>query len=257
MIEFRRALGSLSKPGPGTLDRLAFGVPWGGPFDEFSYELAKVLGGEEIHEFATTVCDSLALSGVASEECSLIVTGAEGTINGFPTPCRIPLVRGEEFNLVAGLRGARFYIAASSPAPKLRLNQEQPWLDSGPLRFIPIDETPELHALAVLHNSNRVGIRLSGAGFSSPAMAKSEPSAFGAIQSTPDGTLLVHGPDGPTIGGYKKVGVICQADLARIGQLRIGETVHLASVSVEDARMARQRQMAVFSKFLLQLRQVI
>lgn len=109
----------------------------------------------------------------------------------------------------------------------------------------------------MLHNSNRVGIRLSGADFSSPAMSKSEPSVFGAIQSTPDGTLLIHGPDGPTIGGYKKIGVVCQADLARLGQLRIGETIALSPVTLQDSRNIRKSQMADFSKLLLQLRQVI
>lgn len=88
-------------------------------------------------------------------------------------------------------------------------------------------------------------------------MAKSEPSVFGAIQSTPDGTLLIHGPDGPTIGGYKKVGVVCQADLSRIGQLRIGEIVNFVPITLEEARKIRKSQMADFSKLLLQLRQVI
>ena len=257
MIEFQRALGSICEPGTGSLERLKFGVPWGGPFDEFSYQLASFLGGKVINEFATTVSESLALTGEAKKDCSLIVTGAEGSVNGTPIPCRIPLVRGEEFNLIAGSRGSRFYISASLPSERLRLSQDQPWHSVGSLRFVPIDQSQTLDNLKVLHNSNRVGIRLSGAEFASPAMSKSEPSVFGAIQSTPDGTLLIHGPDGPTIGGYKKVGVVCQADLSRIGQLRIGEIVNFVPITLEEARKIRKSQMADFSKLLLQLRQVI
>ena len=257
MIEFQRALGSICDTKPGSLERLKFGVPLGGPFDEFSFRLASFLGGTQIFEFATTVSESLALTGTAKEDCSLVVTGAEGSVNGTPIPCRIPLVKREEFNLIAGSLGSRFYVSAAPVSSRIRLSQDQPWHCHGPFRFVPMEQSRSLDSLKVLHNSNRVGIRLSGADFTSPAIAKSEPSVFGAIQSTPDGTLLVHGPDGPTIGGYKKIGVVCQADLARLGQLRIGEVISLAPIDIEEARKIRKSQMAVFSKFLLQLRQVI
>jgi allophanate hydrolase subunit 2 len=67
---------------------------------------------------------------------------------------------------------------------------------------------------------------------------RSEPSVFGAVQVTEDRTLIVHGPDGPTIGGYIKLGGVIRADLDRLAQLAPGDDVAFEAVSLAQARRA-------------------
>jgi allophanate hydrolase subunit 2 len=75
-------------------------------------------------------------------------------------------------------------------------------------------------------NLDRVGIRLEGPQPDGDLRSgRSEPSVFGAIQVTEDKTLIIHGPDGPTIGGYRKIGCIVSEDLDRVGQLAPGDPV--------------------------------
>jgi allophanate hydrolase subunit 2 len=64
----------------------------------------------------------------------------------------------------------------------------------------------------------------------------SEPSTPGTIQVTPGGDPIILGPDGPTIGGYPKIGFVVQADLGRGGQLRPGDPVRLEEVTLAEAR---------------------
>ena len=85
--------------------------------------------------------------------------------------------------------------------------------------------------------SNRVGLRLEGGEFEPYEERVSEPSCVGAIQLAPSGELLVHGPDGPTVGGYPKIGVVIQADHDRLGQLRPMEEVRFTRVSLDEARV--------------------
>ncbi len=75
--------------------------------------------------------------------------------------------------------------------------------------------------------SDRVGARLAG-----PALTRvrtgelpSEPLVAGAIQVVPDGQPVVFLADHPTTGGYPVIGVVDDAGLARIAQLRPGGTV--------------------------------
>jgi len=70
--------------------------------------------------------------------------------------------------------------------------------------------------------SNRVGIRLTGAQFDPGVERLSEPACPGAIQVTNDGNLIILGPDGPTIGGYRKIGVVSNKDMDLVAQLRPG-----------------------------------
>ena len=99
----------------------------------------------------------------------------------------------------------------------------------------------------VTNRIDRVGLRLrperpittSGEGLS-------RPTVVGCVQATPDGELLIHGPDGPTIGGYDTVGVVCRADVPILAQLRPGEDVVFQPVSPEEAIAAlRAKEQAV------------
>ena len=66
----------------------------------------------------------------------------------------------------------------------------------------------------------------------------SEPATFGAIQLTPNGTPILLGPDGPTLGGYPKPAVVIRADRARAGRLMPGDPVRLLLVTWEEAKAA-------------------
>jgi biotin-dependent carboxylase-like uncharacterized protein len=88
--------------------------------------------------------------------------------------------------------------------------------------------------------SDRSGYRLTGAHVqpARAADARSEPACVGAVQLTPDGTLIVLMPDGPTVGGYPKIAVVATAELPRLAQLTPGERVALRLLQPEDARAA-------------------
>ena len=92
----------------------------------------------------------------------------------------------------------------------------------------------------VHHHSSRVGIRLVPASdlTSVPPLATSEPSVPGVIQQTPQGEWIIHGPDGPTISGYPKVGVLDQFELEDASLLRIGDTVVLQPRQTPGRRLS-------------------
>lgn len=87
-----------------------------------------------------------------------------------------------------------------------------------------------------------------------PGLARSEPATPGLIQVTPDGTVVIHGPDGPTIGGYSRLGVVASADFWRVGQLTPAEQVALTPISLEAAHELRESQNRDFSRLMNQFR---
>jgi antagonist of KipI len=74
--------------------------------------------------------------------------------------------------------------------------------------------------------SDRVGYRLVGAPLAStPAQILSEPVRVGTIQVPENGLPIVTMRDGPTVGGYPKLGMIDPRDLAWLTQCRPGQSV--------------------------------
>ena len=73
---------------------------------------------------------------------------------------------------------------------------------------------------------DRVGYRLAGPVLQ-PQVAQiiSEPVLPGSIQVPANGQPIVTMPDGPTIGGYPKLGLVEPADLFRLAQCRAGQRV--------------------------------
>lgn len=87
-----------------------------------------------------------------------------------------------------------------------------------------IDEVDQAELLSkpftISIHSNRSGMRLAERVTGIPDLAQSEPCTPGVIQCTPSGEIIVVGPDGPTIGGYRRIGALIDTDtdkLARIG----------------------------------------
>ncbi|HUR91833.1 MAG TPA: biotin-dependent carboxyltransferase family protein [Gemmatimonadaceae bacterium] len=90
----------------------------------------------------------------------------------------------------------------------------------------------------VSRSSSRAGYRLDREPDADPGQLSlpSSPACVGAIQ-VPDGkSAIVLMPDGPTVGGYPKIGVVASVDLGRLAQRAPGETVAFERVSAGAAR---------------------
>jgi biotin-dependent carboxylase-like uncharacterized protein len=89
--------------------------------------------------------------------------------------------------------------------------------------------------------ADRAGARLDGRPLE-PAVSEvaSMGLPFGAIQVPPDGRPIVMVADRPVTGGYPVPACVVRADVGRIAQLRPGDEVRFASVSIEEAREANR-----------------
>lgn len=75
----------------------------------------------------------------------------------------------------------------------------------------------------VSSQSDRVGYRLSGPQIvANPSQIISEPVRVGSIQIPANGQPIVTMRDGPTVGGYSKLGVVDPADISWLAQCRPG-----------------------------------
>ena len=92
----------------------------------------------------------------------------------------------------------------------------------------------------VTPQSNRMGYRLAG-----PALARQHKGELlshgvlpGVIQVPPSGLPIVLMADAQTTGGYPKIGVVIQADLWKLAQLRLGGRVRFLPCDTAEARDA-------------------
>lgn len=87
--------------------------------------------------------------------------------------------------------------------------------------------------LIVSHASDRTGYRLDGVvlSHSGGADLPSEPACVGAIQIPNGGAPIVIMHDGPTVGGYPKIGVVRKVDLSRFAQLAPGDRVRFVDTT--------------------------
>lgn len=106
------------------------------------------------------------------------------------------------------------------------------------LRVIPGPRADWLaDADALVHNvwvatdrSDRIGMRLTGTPLRHRFPGRQLPSegaARGAIQIPPNGLPVILGPDHPVTGGYPVAGVIVDADIDKLAQIRPGQSVRL------------------------------
>jgi biotin-dependent carboxylase-like uncharacterized protein len=78
----------------------------------------------------------------------------------------------------------------------------------------------------VLAQSDRVGYRLTGMPLMSrPSQILSEPVRVGTIQIPESGQPIVTMRDGPTVGGYPKLGLVHPDDLSWLAQCRPGQEI--------------------------------
>lgn len=245
MISVEKVLGSAALvfvPAPG---RRRLGAPPGGPWDRASFGLACLLAeSESAWELALVGAGQSAVLR-SQGRIKLAVTGGEGRLHSPSGSASIPAVawlKEGEAAEVEPLGGHRFWASASACGPGgsgLRGTPLAP-VDSGKVLVV-ADAAPGLpKRAAVMLDSGRMGIRLEGGGPGPAAMAHSEPSSLGVLQWTPQGVLIVHGPDGPTTGGYSHAGWISAAGCAALAQAAPGAWVELVQGSQEDA--ARQAE---------------
>lgn len=70
--------------------------------------------------------------------------------------------------------------------------------------------------------SDRTGYRLEGPALEVPASIRSEPVLPGSLQVPGSGRPIVTMVDGPTVGGYPKIGILADADRDRLAQCAPG-----------------------------------
>lgn len=152
-------------------------------------------------------------------------------------------ISGQEVRPCSRLEPAQ--VGSESGKP-LRLADEPRSLQNDGLMFLPADGILDeivsrlgQATLTISLQSDRRGVRLDGFDPIEMEELPSEPSCMGAIQLTPSGQLLIIGPDGPTIGGYPKLGFIAEAHHSALGQLAPGNAVRLIPATYEEASRAR------------------
>jgi biotin-dependent carboxylase-like uncharacterized protein len=92
--------------------------------------------------------------------------------------------------------------------------------------------------------SDRAGYRLEGPAVTADVKASlpSEPACPGAVQVPDSGQPIVLMPDGPTVGGYPKIGVVASADLPLLAQRNPGEAVRFRFAPIAEAQTAYRRR---------------
>ena len=92
-------------------------------------------------------------------------------------------------------------------------------------------------SFALSADSNRVGYRLSGTKIKSLAGDISSKTVLrGTIQVPPSGDPIILMADGPTTGGYPRIGVVADADIGLLAQVRIGGRVRFRLCTPDQAR---------------------
>lgn len=91
--------------------------------------------------------------------------------------------------------------------------------------------------------ADRAGVRLDGPSLDGGGEVPSMGLPLGAIQVPPDGRPIVMLVDRPVTGGYPVPACVIGADVGRVAQLRTGDEVTFALVTVEQARRAWQERM--------------
>jgi biotin-dependent carboxylase-like uncharacterized protein len=141
--------------------------------------------------------------------------------------------------------GDRLEIGA--PSGSLRRSPNGRPAGQGPVRLVagPHADSASLGELVerpwrVSDAADRTGVRLlerldSGGEVASMGLP------LGAIQLPPDGRPIIMLADRPVTGGYPVPAVVIRADIGRVAQLRPGDQVAFASISVEEAHEALRR----------------
>lgn len=173
---------------------------------------------------------------------AIVMTGLES----FECGVAFSIRGGQEFTVEAPSIGARVYIAWSRiekpPTWRVRLHDSPTSVTNrGSLRVVAGPQSDRFPADALVtsfgvsQTADRVGIRLDRSIGAHSVELPSEPQCVGTIQISRDGIPILIGPDGPTIGGYPKIGVVISSDIDRVGQLRPTDVVRFQPCTLTEA----------------------
>ena len=100
--------------------------------------------------------------------------------------------------------------------------------------------------------ADRMGIRLSGSEIvpAQPSPMKSSAVFPGTVQCPPDGAPFLLLADAQTLGGYRRIAQIIDADLHLSGQIRPGDRIWFQKVSPEDARRITMQRASYYASIL-------
>lgn len=70
----------------------------------------------------------------------------------------------------------------------------------------------------------------------------SEPACVGAIQVPDAASAIVLMPDGPTVGGYPKIGVVASVDVPELAQRMPGDRIRFERTTVQEAQRLLREQ---------------
>jgi len=225
-----KSIGSVTQVGEPDGSRRHFGVPPGGAFNLESYRRAVALSGVPQGSIAFELAAAWARfehSGWASivgAACEIEVDGRRHVGN-----CRVYV---EETLVVhRPTEGLRVYVVASGEDGYARVDAAKApeTLHGTPGPQADLLPPLEGQLLTVSNRMDRKGIVFERIPeLEHTIELPSEPCIEGAIQVTPNGTPILIGPDGPTIGGYPKPYILSRSSLSRAGQLLPGEQVRLS-----------------------------
>ncbi len=240
---------------------LVHGVPTSGPFDQCSAGLSNALIGNAPELPTIELCPGRFQIFIHSATSAALV-GADivGAIDGrLITPqSSFHLEAGQLLEIDAGISGTRCYLALPGGVsqfdnfllanerrtlPPRSLGTPPRSLTKSLIRYVPFKGSIDLsgESFTITTRSDRTGLRLAPAIEPHLMNLLSEPATPGVIQHTPSGELIVLGPDGPTIGGYPKLGTVLRCDLDHLAQLRPLEFVRFSALSREDAVSSSKR----------------
>jgi biotin-dependent carboxylase-like uncharacterized protein len=101
---------------------------------------------------------------------------------------------------------------------------------------------------SVGHESNRMGCRLRGEPLAHMMGNVASHGVFpGVVQLPPGGEPIVLLGDAQTTGGYSVAGIVIEADLWMLGQVRARQALRLVPVTLEEANAASERVRAYVS----------
>lgn len=271
MIRVLAAYGVVELQDSGRPGYRSFGVPPSGAFDREAAVLANALVGNDA--FAPIIELSNAHLELEFGAAAMIaLTGARSAAEMDSAEARwqegVPVRAGTRLVVPAPAKGWRAYLSIAGgwlgnailgscsghrvlAGADLKVGDPKQsfplfeWTESAPAEPIRLVAGPYRHLFdleafcraeySASHLMSRTGIRLDGPKIRGSVAILSEPLTPGCIEITPDGTPIIIGPDGPTIGGYPCIASVIEPDMDRVAQWRPTDRVRFVLVSSNEA----------------------
>ena len=99
---------------------------------------------------------------------------------------------------------------------------------------------------------DRIGVRLVGATITPDNTTSMKSSAVfpGTVQCPPDGAPFLLGADAQTVGGYRRIAQVIDADLPLTGQIRPSDRIWFRRTSSQEARTIATQKASLFAPVL-------